>query len=630
MKKIKMAKAFGLADEKYVAEAAPSAANKGIFNRFTLIAACITLAFIFCALALFMPFGKLTEAFYDTDILPSELHPYKNSEYIGVINALYEYEKQIELSSRPNTLLEEAVDSSLNNRNSYIETTDNQVEGIVEADLFKRTSSHVFYLDQKNNKIMVYSIKGEASSLRAEYKIDLNSDIVEYNRRVKAEGIFLSEDGKTLTVLGHCSGIYEKDNEFVKHHSSFLLSLDVSNIRNIKEKATFYINGLINSARMTNGKILLMTNHDIDAVDYSDESSFIPQISYGASYESISADEIIFPKELTSKHYTVVTQLDMETLERKGSAACLSYGGDIYVSRDKLFLYRYVTENEKGDEYESHITATEILALEYGDEGFNKIGSITVEGRIRNQYSFDEYEGVLRAVATTGGVKYAGRKGIIADNRTRIPIQSNAALYCIDIESMKIIAQVKDFAPWGEGVQSVRFDETKAYVCTAEVATFSDPVYFFDLSDMNNITYTDTGTIEGYSSSLVDFGEGYLLGIGFGNSDNTLKIEIYEERNGKVESVCMYERSSVYFSSKYKSYFIDREQGLVGLAYLDDTKESEEYKYVLLRFNGEEFVELIDKEFEKIAYSVFRALLIDEVFYIFAGNIFHVEKVILN
>ena len=72
-----------------------------------------------------------------------------------------------------------------------------------------------------------------------------------------------------------------------------------------------------------------------------------------------------------------------------------------------------------------------------------------------------------------------------------------------------------------------------------------------------HITYKDTGDIKGYSSSLVDFGDGYLLGIGYGNDRNTLKIEIYVETENGVVSLCSYERRDTQFSEDYKSYYIE-------------------------------------------------------------------------
>ena len=104
---------------------------------------------------------------------------------------------------------------------------------------------------------------------------------------------------------------------------------------------------------------------------------------------------------------------------------------------------------------------------------------------------------------------------------------TNASLFVINLSDNSIRASVEGFAPEGEEVASVRFEGDKLYVCTAVIRLFSDPVFFFDLSDYENITYTDTGYIEGFSSSLINLGEGYLLGIG--NEDSM---------TGKIEGNC--------------------------------------------------------------------------------------------
>ena len=89
--------------------------------------------------------------------------------------------------------------------------------------------------------------------------------------------------------------------------------------------------------------------------------------------------------------------------------------------------------------------------------------------------------------------------------------------------------------------------------------------------------------IDGYSTSLVDMGDGKLLGIGYGDFDDTLKVEVYEEKDEKVVSVCAFELNYVEFSEDYKSYYINRAEGLVGLT-VSHLYGSE---YVLLKFDGE-------------------------------------------
>lgn len=680
MKKIRMAKAVGLADERYIAEAAPKANTKGVFwRKFALIAACISLVVASASLWLFLPYEQAKTGELDRSNIPAVLKGYADSEYLDLMYAIYQYDNShysmpknnfenyvldsiedfigifaaanAEDAPQLGTALPEAVyptynssadnhysEESVNKGDEYVETTDNQVAGVIEADLFKRTKTHIFYLDINSGILRVYSIAGEDSELVSAYNINRDGET-----RMHSAQLFLSQDGRTLTLIGNDKGTVSYDTESGKETARSaveVIALDVSDPENIKEKSRFAITGSLISARLVEGKLLLISKFNANGFDYSEQANFVPQIDCGEGFQPIPAEDIVFPEELSSRLYTVVTQLDEATLGFEGSIACLSYSTEVYVSADKIFLTRgysdYIFGEDDGVEFVKNANVTDILAIGYGNGSFEQLGKITVEGRVKDQYSLDEYDGVLRVVTTTRGTKYSGGKITIdknsftAEGSVATNFASNAALYCIDLATWQIVGEVRDFAPDGETVESVRFDGTKAYVCTAEVITFTDPVYFFDLSDMSNITYTDTGVIEGYSSSLVDFGDGILLGIGYGDSRDTLKIEVYAENGDRVESIATYEREYVTFSEDYKSYFIDRERGLVGLAiYEYSEKTLSRFGYILLAFNGYELTEVEDVQLEDyVDVSHVRATLADDYFYIMGYKNFEVVKVI--
>ena len=685
MKKIEMAKLVGLADEKYVAEAAPKAkVTRGVFwRKFALIAACISLVMTSVSLWLFVPYQKAEIGDQlDRNNLPKELAGYADSEYLELMYAFYKYngqntrtpdnnyEKYVEdvldnvfgafmpkseaadgdyryngapmVNADDYFPIQESASSTSGDKN-YVETTDNQVVGVIEADLFKRTKTHIFYLDYTEMVIRVYSVAGEDSRLVSKYQLTSKGD-AKFAMTWSGQ-LFLSEDGKTLTFISNNSDVVSYNPSTKKESLSAVsvISLDVSDPENIVEKARFEITGSFITARYVGGKFLLISKFNANSLDYSELGGFVPQINVGEGFEPIAAEDIIFPEEITSKRYTVVTQLDGESLEFEGAAACLGYSTEVYVSADKVFLTKSynskeaVSGEEDGLYWSKHPRMTEILALGYGEEGFKNLGSVSVEGTVKNQYSLDEYGGILRVVTTLASNSvyfYEAEPNIVngsLDMSNVAMIQtaaSNAALYCIDLETFEIVAEVSGFAPDGESVESVRFDGIYAYVCTAEVITFSDPVYFFNLSDLNNITYTDTGVIEGSSSSLVNFGENTLLGIGYGDNRSTLKIEVYAEDGGKVESLCAYEKPGFGFSEDYKSYFIDRENGLVGLMVSDQTTGNLKFRYILLAYNGYELVEIKNVPFDGYVDIAFaRAALADDYFYIMARDQFEFFEV---
>jgi len=90
----------------------------------------------------------------------------------------------------------------------------------------------------------------------------------------------------------------------------------------------------------------------------------------------------------------------------------------------------------------------------------------------------DQYVGILRVVTSTAVTGFRetfyGEFVSVTNNVT----ERNVNLYCVDLTDWTVKASVIGFAPAGEEATSVLFDGVNAYVCTAEVITLTDPVYF--------------------------------------------------------------------------------------------------------------------------------------------------------
>ena len=567
----------------------------------TVTAVCLTAVMAILAVVLLVP--------YSTE--PPSVKPYENSPYFDLIQKINaanfdpptEYNRLDTMLSGAEELISmnsgsDAAAPETNGSTSadfadsdYVEVTDNQVAGVIEADIIKRSTEFIYYL--RGDQLTVYSIAGEDSKLVGEYAAE---DISGYCNSME---MYLSADCTTVTL------VLDAYDETVGS-CAILINLDVTDPANITEIGRVYLSGSYLSSRVVDGDLLLMSKYRVSSnCDFDDESTFVPQVGQPEDMASIEPADIIYPDELSSTQYTVICKVDGASLEILDTAAFLSYSDEIYVSQNNIFATRGYEEHTD----EGYFAMTEISCLNYSGDTLEHLGSAIVEGTVKDQYSMDEYDGILRIVTSVDNtiVEYSGET--VSGSWER-----NANLYCIDLSDFSIAASVECFAPDGEQAESVRFDGPMAYVCTAEIITLTDPVYFFDLSDLDNITWTDTGTIDGYSSSLVNFGE-YLLGIGY-NGSMELKIEVYEEISGAVESVCAYERRCS-FSEEYKSYFIDREKNLVGLGIYD--WDDGEGQYILLHFDGYELNEILNVPISGDLEDV-RAVLIDGWLYIFSDE----------
>ena len=630
MKKKNWYRGLSLADDKYIAEAHPDNVIKPKRNRvfISLVAACACFALVICNLWLFIPFNTN----------PPDVSQYADSEYYGLIqklNALtFEKPKYKNNAAKLWAGLENfsfgitkdavggapenemAADGETIGTGSYQEITDNQVQGIIEADRIKRSDTHIYYLD--NDVLRIYSIDKEDTAEVGSYTLYGGSK----NYYLDQWEFYLSSDCKTVTVV---TQYYTKTDSNSNRYVN-LISLDVSDPANIVKKDEFNITGDYMSSRMANGNILLLTEFVINKreLNFDDETTFLPQIDEGNGSHSIPANGIVSPDNLSNTRYTVVMKLDENSLDLKGTAAYLSYSEDVYVSENHVFLthvFADKTENEDGTLTRNYMT--EISCLTYGGDSFERKGNVTVRGYVKDQWSMDEYEDILRVFTTTNATtireQYYDNGTVSADILQTATGQSNASLYCIDLSTFEVVASVIDFAPPREEIQSVRFDKETAYVCTS--IELSDPVFFFDLSDLNNITYKDTGTIEGFSTSLINLGNGYLLGIGRGDSWSSFKVEVYEETEHGVRSVCSYEIEDAQYSTEYKSYYVDRQNQFVGVGVIAEGVT----RYILLHFDEYELVELVNIPLDGDP-AFMRGVYIDGYMYMFGTNDFEVEK----
>ena len=514
---------------------------------------------------------------------------------------------------------------------NVIENTDNQVSGVIEGDLMKMTDKYIFRFGEERNGaggdkryyLRIYSVDKENSRLITNYHLPMFNNELSRYRNEEAE-IYLSEDAKTLTIIR--TYVFKNDQNYTSSAVG-VMSFDISDVDNIKEKARVSINGGYISSRMVDGRLLLLTNQYYyvwEDTDTSDHTDFVPEINVGDESYFINPECIYIPDNIGSVNYSTLLMLGEDELDVVDVRSFLDYSEkDAYVSKDNIFLIRDYQNCTDGDDGKKNYEAmSNISIIGYNKNGFTDKGQVTIPGTVNNQYSLDERNGHLRVVTTTILREQTGEKWW---NRITA---TNASLFVINLSDNSIRASVEGFAPDGEEVASVRFEGDKLYVCTAVIRLFSDPVFFFDLSDYDNITYTDTGYIEGFSSSLIDLGEGYLLGIGKEDTV-TNKIEVYKKENGAVVSVDKYLFKGSY-STEYKSYLINRDQNLFGLGVLKTVYNEQTLKYensyLLFAFDGEKLNVVESVSVVDLNPSMVRAAIVDGYLYITTTESLVVEK----
>lgn len=636
----KLIMAFGQIDEKYIKE------SEEKMNVMRIVKTAVSFAIIVAlGLFLFLPFAPVTSditAYSGSDYFPliEEIEDYRLSflqpKHKSNFEALTYYLSMFGRVFKGDMLggAKPDMDESVNGNGTYVEATDNQVDGVIESDLFKMTDKYIFRLgyqleiieleDEKGTYVQqipvrvlnVYSIDKENSELVGLYKLPTFEN--EYFQDYSSGEMYLSLDGNTITVIRNYT-----DKQTDKGKLG-IISIDVSDISNISTKAMVSIDGSLNTSRMVDGKLLLVSEYffNRNSIDYNDISTFVPTIDAGEGAKPIEFEDIIYPNRVDTTRYSVVALLDADSLELIGANALLNFTENIYISESKVYITREYNQRTETENGYTTSNMSDIAVLDYSGERLEKNGIITARGWTEDQYSLDEKDGYLRVVtSTTENVLGSdGQSSLFGTVR-------NASLYIFSLADNSLAYKVEDFAPKGEVATAVRFDGDKCYVCTAVKVTFTDPVYFFDLSDYENITYTDTGIIEGYSEHLINMGNGFLLGIGEENWQYS-KVEIYEERDDGVVSVAQFKFKGNY-STDYKAYLVNRENNLFGFGvngyYEEGSIHNGAAVYILLHFNGYEFISYTFNV--SLTADNVRAAYIDGYLYITTETNFEVEKI---
>lgn len=256
-------------------------------------------------------------------------------------------------------------------------------------------------------------------------------------------------------------------------------------------------------SRMIDGMLyLVLDNYQLS---YGlDESNFIPTYRdsvLGVRTRQLSASRIFFmPIGNDYISYLMLVSLDTRSDEAADVKAYIGAGWQIFMSLKNL--YTTVHQYEYNQETEIYTYYTVIVRFEVqGDRTLAYQATGRVAGSPLNQFSMDEYEGVLR-VATTHRVWT--QTGSTISNQ----------VYLLDATSTDEMTQISvlgNLGKPGESIFAVRFDGEIGYVVTF---VNTDPLYKISLADPSNPYVISAYEEPGVSDYLHLINEDLTLGVG--------------------------------------------------------------------------------------------------------------------
>jgi inhibitor of cysteine peptidase len=213
---------------------------------------------------------------------------------------------------------------------------------------------------------------------------------------------------------------------------------------------------------------------------------------------------------------------------------------------------------EKLEEYE-YMQYTVIHKININRENINIDVTGKVPGRLLNQFSMDEHNGILRVGTTVDGQWNNFKK-----ERTL----STNHVFTLD-NNLKIIGSLNDLAE-DESIYSTRFIEDRLYMVTFRQI---DPFFVIDLSDPKNIKNLGELKIPGFSRYLHPYDEDTIIGIGQEADENTgrqlgLKISLFDVSDVSdpkeiVKFIAEGEYSSSAAEYEHKAFLFSKEKNLL-------------------------------------------------------------------
>lgn len=234
----------------------------------------------------------------------------------------------------PDTNFGGGVPEGDSNNGSYVEVTDNQVQGIIEGDLYKTTDKYIFRYGDK--RLYIYSIDGE-------YSREISSLYIASGGSTYYTDMFLSEDGNTVTLVKQEYVFTEEDNLYRGSDVTVVYSIDVSDVNNPVMAKTVCVAGLKTAVRKIDGRIYLVTTPGFDRryIETDKPETYIPGIVDDENNIHLcEVENIYYPDEITRVSYLYVNVFDEGDLSLTSEYAILldrfTYVSGVYFTKNHI------------------------------------------------------------------------------------------------------------------------------------------------------------------------------------------------------------------------------------------------------------------------------------------------------
>ncbi|MBN2300360.1 MAG: beta-propeller domain-containing protein [Acholeplasmataceae bacterium] len=402
-------------------------------------------------------------------------------------------------------VLEDSLDSNSSEERDYI-GTNNQVEGVEEADIVKTDEQGIIYYATRyynHIRIIDTNLDGTFEPLA---DIDLGN--------LYTDSLYLTDT--QLIVIGYVYQVipyfYQEGVDYYGwEYNAFTGAVYVYDRETLELEYKLETDSNFYQHRLIDDALYLISSKSLYTEDLRPE--YIETVDGDSTTSHLSYDSIYYFTDVPVYSMTVVTGIKLDTYDMT-SQAFLGNVSEIYASQDAI----YTVNNYSTYQFDMYESKVQIIkyALNSTNATVSYVGQKSIPGYVADQYWMDEYDDTFRVVTSSWN-----------------PIHNE--LYILaedyDTDELKIIGSIKEgLGMPNETVKSVRFDKEDAYVVTFEQ---HDPLYTIDLSNPRDPKIVSHIEEPGYSTYLhVWDDENHLIGFGLDADENGfetgIKISAYD------------------------------------------------------------------------------------------------------
>lgn len=409
------------------------------------------------------------------------------------------------MAVKESTMDDSASDKS--SGSSDYSTTNNQVEGVDEADIVKTDGDFIYAV--ADGKVSITDIRNPKSIQKA--------TVIKMEEGFYPSQLFLH--GKTLVVLGEKYEPYREEQQATSSkrlmpvNSMTMVRLyDISNPKKPSIIREVGAEGYLNSARKAGDMLYFVTNvHPYFWImDHLDGDVLRPSMydsKKSTANQLVGYNDIAILPGATEPSYSVITAINLSApaTNKVVTKGYLGSSEQLYMSEENLYLAATTYDRQSVPDagvsntmmWNPGTANTELFKFTLKGTAVTFHSSAELKGQLLNQFSMDEHKGNFRVVMTEGNMW---------DEKQ----PSENHLFILD-KNMKLTGSVEGLAK-GERIYSARFMGDKAYMVTFRE---TDPLFVIDVANPKAPKVLGELKIPGFSNYLHPLDDTHLIGFGY-------------------------------------------------------------------------------------------------------------------